>query len=100
MTAIVASERRIVVEPRGRPSAWSRVVFPLASIAGAGLVGSVLLLATGHLPGVALALGNGLPAIATVALVLVAGAIGGGLWAALAALPRAYLRTDEVITTL
>src|SRR5262249_30829841 len=33
-------------------------------------------------------------------LVLLAGIVGGAAWAAIAAFPRAYLRTDEVISTL
>jgi ABC-type uncharacterized transport system permease subunit len=50
--------------------------------------------------GVALALGDGAPSALAVVLSLVAGMAAGALWAALAALPRAYLRTDEVISTL
>jgi simple sugar transport system permease protein len=50
--------------------------------------------------GVALALGNHVSSLLALPLVLLAGIVGGGVWAALAAFPRAYLRTDEVISTL
>ncbi len=40
------------------------------------------------------------PRVLIVGLVLVAGAVAGAGWAALAAIPRAYLNTNEVITTL
>ena len=43
---------------------------------------------------------NGVAGPAGIALMLAAGAAAGALWAALAALPRAYLNTDEVISTL
>jgi len=152
--------RRLAVEPRGRPSLVSRIVFPLASVIGAGVLGAILLIATGHDPvdaylevlrsgfgsdltivrtlisatpliltgvaaavafrmkiwnigaegqlylgaiaasGVALAVGESLPTMPAVALSLAAGATAGAVWASLAALPRAYLHTDEVISTL
>jgi general nucleoside transport system permease protein len=47
-----------------------------------------------------LALTRELPTILGVAVVLVAGAIGGALWAAPAAVFKAYLGTSEIITTL
>src|SRR6185437_1547218 len=50
--------------------------------------------------GVALALGNHVSSLLALPLVLLAGIVGGGVWAALAAFPRAYLQTDEVISTL
>lgn len=50
--------------------------------------------------GMALALGDGSSPLVAIPLVLLAGVVAGTLWAALAALPRAYLRTDEVISTL
>ncbi|MGQ0670768.1 MAG: ABC transporter permease [Actinomycetota bacterium] len=50
--------------------------------------------------GVALALGDGVAPVLGVVLSLAAGVAAGALWAAVAALPRAYLRTDEVISTL
>ncbi len=50
--------------------------------------------------GVALALGDGMPAVLAVLAVLVAGALGGAVWAGIAAVPRVYLGTNEIITTL
>ena len=50
--------------------------------------------------GTALALGGRLPGPIVIVLTLLAGVAGGAIWAALAALPRAYLNTDEVISTL
>jgi len=50
--------------------------------------------------GVALALGDSAPATLIIPASLAAGVAAGGLWAALAAFPRAYFRTDEVISTL
>lgn len=50
--------------------------------------------------GTALILGDGAPSAASIPLVLVAGAVGGAVWAALAAVPRALLGTNEIITTL
>jgi ABC-type uncharacterized transport system permease subunit len=50
--------------------------------------------------GIALVLGDGVPAPIILPVMMASGAIGGGLWAALAAFPKAYLNTDEVITTL
>ena len=49
--------------------------------------------------GIALLLTD-LPAILLIPVVVVAGAIGGALWAGIAALLKAYLNTDEVISTL
>ncbi|MYH77099.1 MAG: ABC transporter permease [Acidimicrobiaceae bacterium] len=43
---------------------------------------------------------NGIGGPVGIVLMLAAGALAGALWAALAALPRAYLNTDEVISTL
>jgi general nucleoside transport system permease protein len=50
--------------------------------------------------GVALWLGDRLPTAANVAVMLVAGAAGGMVWIAIPALARAWLRTNEIITTL
>jgi simple sugar transport system permease protein len=50
--------------------------------------------------GVVLALGDSIPAAVQLPAMMVAGAVGGALWAGLAALPKAYLNTDEVISTL
>ncbi|HEY7283665.1 MAG TPA: ABC transporter permease [Actinomycetota bacterium] len=50
--------------------------------------------------GIALALGDHVSAAVALPLLLLAGIVGGAVWAALAAFPRAYLRTDEVISTL
>jgi len=50
--------------------------------------------------GFALVLGDGLPAIVMLPAMMLAGIVGGALWAGLAAIPKAYLNTDEVITTL
>jgi simple sugar transport system permease protein len=47
-----------------------------------------------------LALTDGLPTVIGVGVVLVAGAIGGALWAAPAAIFKAYFGTSEIITTL
>ncbi len=47
-----------------------------------------------------LALTDGLPTVFGVAVVLIVGAIGGALWAAPAALFKAYFGTSEIITTL
>lgn len=49
--------------------------------------------------GTALALGEASPVV-SIPLVVLAGAAGGALWALLAALPRATLGTNEIITTL
>lgn len=50
--------------------------------------------------GFAIAIGDGIPGIVAVPLVLVGGALGGALWASIAAVPRVYLGTNEIITTL
>jgi len=50
--------------------------------------------------GVAIWLGDGLPSIAMIPIVIVAGGVGGALWAAVSAIPRVYLGTNEIITTL
>lgn len=50
--------------------------------------------------GAGLWIGDRAGGLAGAALVLAAGAAAGALWAGLAALPRAYLNTDEVISTL
>jgi simple sugar transport system permease protein len=50
--------------------------------------------------GVALAIGPHLPGLPTVLIVLVAGVVGGTLWALVPALSRAYMGTNEVLSTL
>src|SRR5262249_15899833 len=50
--------------------------------------------------GIALALGDHVVAPLALPVVLPPGVVGGAAWAAIAAFPRAYLRTDEVISTL
>jgi simple sugar transport system permease protein len=50
--------------------------------------------------GMALWLGSGTPGWFLILASLVAAVLGGALWALVAAIPRAYLGTDEVLTTL
>lgn len=50
--------------------------------------------------GVALAIGDAVPGAFALVVVMLAAVLAGALWALLAALPRAFLRTDEVISTL
>jgi ABC-type uncharacterized transport system permease subunit len=50
--------------------------------------------------GAAFSVGGHLPAPVSILVVLAAGAAGGGLWAGLAAVPRARFGTNEIITTL
>ncbi len=50
--------------------------------------------------GLAVALPAGTPKLIMLAAIMLAGAVGGALWAALAAVPKAYFNTNEVITTL
>lgn len=50
--------------------------------------------------GMAIALPANLPRPVMLFAVLLGGAVAGSLWAGLAAVPKAYFRTDEVITTL
>lgn len=50
--------------------------------------------------GVAIAMGDALPAAVAVTVVVIAAGVGGALWAALAAIPRVALGTNEIITTL
>lgn len=66
------------------------------NIGGEGqlLIGAVLA------SGVAIMMGDNVPAVAAVVLVISAGAVGGALWAGIAAAPRVYLGTNEIITTL
>lgn len=68
----------------------------LVNVGGEGqlLVGGV----TGA--GVALALGESLPGGLTLALILVAGALGGALWSALAVVLRLFAGISESVTTL
>lgn len=50
--------------------------------------------------GAAIALGPGAPPVVAVAVALAAGALAGAAWAAVAAIPRVTLGTNEIITTL
>lgn len=50
--------------------------------------------------GIAFAVGDRLPAVPAIGLLLLLGAVGGGLYALLAGVPRAYWDTDEVVLTL
>jgi simple sugar transport system permease protein len=50
--------------------------------------------------GVAIAIGPDMPAVVALPLVILAGALGGAVWASVAAVPRVYLGTNEIITTL
>jgi len=50
--------------------------------------------------GVAIWMGDGLPAAVALPVVIVAGGLGGAVWASIAAVPRVYLGTNEIITTL
>jgi ABC-type uncharacterized transport system permease subunit len=50
--------------------------------------------------GVGLAIPESTPSLLAVGAVLLAGALAGGAWAALAALPRAYLGMNEILSTL
>jgi len=50
--------------------------------------------------GLALALPDSLPRVVMVTVVVAGGALGGALWAQLAAIPKAVFGTDEIITTL
>ena len=50
--------------------------------------------------GLALALPADLPKIVMLAVIMLGGAAAGAVWAGFAAVPKAYLNTDEVITTL
>jgi ABC-type uncharacterized transport system permease subunit len=156
----VSLTRRFTIEPRARASLLARIVFPIAAVGGASLLGALLLGVTGHDPievyttalqsafgsdlaivrtlisatpliltavaaavafrmkiwniggegqlylgaiatsGVALLVGDSWPSAAAVTTSLAAGVLAGALWATLAAVPRAYLSTDEVISTL
>jgi len=50
--------------------------------------------------GVAIWLGDGTPAAITLPAVIIAGGLGGAFWSSVAAVPRVYLGTNEIITTL
>ncbi len=50
--------------------------------------------------GIAIALGSGTPTAIAIPAIVIAGALGGALWASIAAIPRVYLGTNEIITTL
>jgi simple sugar transport system permease protein len=50
--------------------------------------------------GVGIWLGDGSPAALALPLVIIAGAIGGAFWASISAVPKVYLGTNEIITTL
>jgi ABC-type uncharacterized transport system permease subunit len=50
--------------------------------------------------GVAIWLGDGAPGYIALPAVIIAGGLGGAFWASIAAIPRVYLGTNEIITTL
>lgn len=50
--------------------------------------------------GVAIWLGPGAPSWVAIPAVIIAGGVGGAIWASVAAIPRVYLGTNEIITTL
>src|ERR1700726_3778520 len=50
--------------------------------------------------GAAIVLGNQVPGVAVIIVSLLAAVAGGAVWAAIAAIPRAVLGTNEIITTL
>ncbi|MGB9358460.1 MAG: ABC transporter permease [Acidimicrobiia bacterium] len=50
--------------------------------------------------GVGIWLADSTPQVIAVVAVVIAGAVGGAFWASLAAVPRVYLGTNEIITTL
>jgi len=50
--------------------------------------------------GVGIWLSSSTPAVIAVIAVVLAGAVGGAFWASLAAVPKVYLGTNEIITTL
>jgi len=50
--------------------------------------------------GVAIWLGDSVPSALAIPVVIIASAIGGAAWASIAAIPRVYLGTNEIITTL
>jgi simple sugar transport system permease protein len=50
--------------------------------------------------GIAIWLGDSLPSALAIPAVIILGAAGGAFWASIAAYPRVYLGTNEIITTL
>jgi general nucleoside transport system permease protein len=152
--------RRFIVEPRGLPPWWLKLVIPVGSVLAAMIIGAVFLAITGNdwvevyqkmadaafgsgrgiaetlvsatpliLTGVAAAiafkmlvwniggegqlifgaitaagvgiwLSESTPAVIAIVAVVLAGAVGGAFWASLSALPKVYLGTNEIITTL
>ena len=50
--------------------------------------------------GIAIFLGDGMPAAIALPIVILFGGIGGAFWASVSAVPRVYLGTNEIITTL
>jgi len=50
--------------------------------------------------GFAIWLGDSAPAVIALPVVIIAGGLGGAVWASIAAIPRVYLGTNEIITTL
>ena len=50
--------------------------------------------------GVAIWLGDAVSAAVAIPVVIIASAIGGAAWASIAAIPKVYLGTNEIITTL
>lgn len=66
------------------------------NIGGAGQ----LLMGAVFAAGAAIWLGSGTPAALALPVVILAGGLGGAIWAAASAVPRVYLGTNEIITTL
>ena len=50
--------------------------------------------------GAGIAMGGGVPGAIAIPIVIIAGGLGGAFWAGIAAVPRVYLGTNEIITTL
>ena len=50
--------------------------------------------------GLGIWMGEGVPAVVALPLVILAGAVGGAAWASLSAVPKVYMGTNEIITTL
>ncbi len=50
--------------------------------------------------GVAIWLGDGAPPAVALPIMIIAGGLGGAVWAAGSAIPRVYMGTNEIITTL
>ncbi|MFN8233882.1 MAG: ABC transporter permease [Actinomycetota bacterium] len=110
----VAAYRDILVSSFGGSFAWARTLISSTPIIFTALAAAVAFRAriwniggdgqfiVGAIAAsfVALSLGPSLPGSVVIVLALVGGVVGGALWASIAAFPRSYLGTDEVISTL